>query len=259
MIFDTHCHLTSSRYKKNLPQIIADAQEIGVSHILIPATDGESAKKAVEIAELYPHIYVGVGIHPHAIEELRTEERMQAELSILKPLLQNKKVLAVGEIGLDATLPELELQERLFKLQLELAIQHTKVVIVHSRGTSTQLLEILKNYMPQLSGKIVFHCCEAKEELLTFAIKHSIFIGVDGDVTFDETKQNFVPKIPLELLVVETDAPYLLPEPLRAQKAYPNVPKNIVIIIEKIAALRNTSMELLLPHLFKNSLRLFNA
>ena len=112
--------------------------------------------------------------------------------------------------------------------------------------------------MTHLEDKTVFHCCEPDERLFKFAQKYRIFIGVDGDVTYWEDKQQFVKKIPLELLVLETDSPYLLPEPLRAQKLYPNEPKNIPLIAESIAKLRGESVEKIAEQTTKNAKRLFN-
>ena len=104
---------------------------------------------------------------------------------------------------------------------------------------------------------MVFHCCEADERLLEFAIKHNIYIGVDGDVTFSKSKQEFIRKVPLELLVLETDSPFLLPEPLRSQKLYPNKPSNLPIIVEIVAKLLKIDMEEITDITSSNAINLF--
>ncbi|MEK7079220.1 MAG: TatD family hydrolase, partial [Patescibacteria group bacterium] len=186
---------------------------------------------------------------------------------------------AVGEVGLDkhyyqntkyadyTISPEfINLQKELLVAQIKLAIQHKKSLILHNREAKKEFLEVMrKNWNEGLAYKTVFHCCEADKDLLSFAKEHHIFIGVDGDVTYDLQKQEFVKTIPLDLLVLETDSPYLLPEPLRSKKMFlpagrqvPNEPKNIPFIALCISEIKGVSINQLIDTTTENAKRLFH-
>jgi len=195
------------------------------------------------------------------------------QLLELETLINHPKVVAVGEVGIDKheyqnTKYEkyvvddqfISAQKALLFGQIKLAIKYKKSLILHNREAKKEILEVLNesDVAKALTGKVVFHCCEPDVELLEFAQKHGIFIGVDGDVTYSKEKQEFVKKIPLEMLVLETDSPYLLPEPLRSKKLYPNVPKNISIIAEYIAKLRGEPIDLIKERTTENAKTLFS-
>ena len=197
---------------------------------------------------------------------------MSARLLELEKLLIHPKVVAIGEVGIDKHQYSItkyqkyivnnqfvQTQKDLLVRQIKLAIKCKKSLILHNREAKKEMLEILSTYWDKkLEGRTVFHCCEPDEGLLDFAIKHHIFIGVDGDVTYSKEKQEFVKKIPLEMLVLETDSPLLLPEPLRSKKLYPNKPGNLVLIVDYIAKLRKQSKELIIKQTVQNSLKLFS-
>ncbi|MCR4263238.1 MAG: TatD family hydrolase, partial [Candidatus Roizmanbacteria bacterium] len=288
LMFDTHAHLNFSRFKKNADEVIQRANKAGVDYIVIPGTDIESSKKAVEISERYDEIYAAVGIHPHHIyeyvlrhsEEQRDEESRpdkilrsaQDDMRIVEKLLSHPKVVAVGEIGIDRHVYEetkyeqytidenfLSAQRELFAQQIRLASKHNKSLIIHNREATADVLEVLQeNWDSLLSGRTVFHCCEPNEELLSFAKEHTIYIGVDGDITYDTNKQEFIKRVPLNMLVLETDSPFLLPEPLRSRKEYPNEPKNIKLVASKLSELHGISTEKIADTTMKNALRLFH-
>ena len=289
-MIDTHCHLNFKAFRKNLPDVIDGAKKAGVNQIIVPGTDLETSKKAVEIAQIYEGVWAAVGIHPHHAYEIindksealnskfQTNSNYQnsnvqnKKVSDLEELLSRPKVVAVGEIGLDKHQYQktkyenyridselVELQKELLGFQIKLAIKYKKAVILHSRESTTDILDFLTHNSSFLTpNKIVFHCCEPDDRLLDFAIKNNIYIGVDGDVTYWEDKKEFVKKIPLELLVLETDSPYLLPEPLKSEKAYPNEPKNLPLIAEFIANLRNISINQIIEATVNNSKKLFS-
>ncbi len=272
-MFDTHCHLNFKRYKKTLSDVIKNAHDSGVSLITIPGTDVKTSKKAIEIAEAYDWLFAAVGIHPHHVYNLlkREDITVESELSEIELLLQSHKVVAIGEVGMDRHVYEetiyreynispefISVQKRLLGLQIDLAVKHKKSLILHNREAKEDLLPLLEEkWTPQLEGRAVFHCCEPDLDLLQFARDHNIFIGVDGDVTYDPDKQRFIQKVPLEMLVIETDSPYILPEPLLTEKKYPNEPKNIVYTAEKVASLKGISAENLIHETTKNGKRLF--
>jgi len=269
-MFDTHCHLNFKAFKNSYDQVIKDAYKVGVKNIVIPGTDIETSQKAVEIAEKYNGVYATVGIHPHHANV--GADFMSARLLELEKLLIHPKVVAIGEVGIDKHQYSItkyqkyivdnqfvQTQKDLLVRQIKLAIKCKKSLILHNREAKKEMLEILSTYWDKkLEGRTVFHCCEPDEGLLDFAIKHHIFIGVDGDVTYSKEKQEFVKKIPLEMLVLETDSPLLLPEPLRSKKLYPNKPGNLVLIVDYIAKLRKQSKELIIKQTVQNSLKLFS-
>lgn len=274
-MFDTHCHLNFKAFKNNYDQVIRNANQVGVQGIVIPGTDVETSKKAVEIAEKYDGVYAAVGIHPH---HACVGVGFPDPLLELEKLIAHPKVVAIGEVGLDKheyrnTKYETYLvddqfvksQKEILIGQIKLAIKYEKSLILHNREAKKEMLEILSaNWDKQFEEKTVFHCCEPDFvgigrdlSLLNFAIKHQMFIGVDGDVTYSKEKQEFVKKIPLEILVLETDSPYLLPEPLRSQKLYPNKPENIVTIVDYVARLRDQGKELIQKVTTENAKKLF--
>jgi TatD DNase family protein len=208
-------------------------------------TSLESSQRAVKVAEKYPSVYAAVGIHPHHEFSYQLSAiSYQQEMKEVEILLKNQKVIAIGETGIDTHLyPQtkyqnyqitpsfLALQKEIFALQIKLAVKYQKTLIIHNRGMADRLLEILEeNWDPFLSGRSVFHCCEPSRKILDFAKKNWVFIGVDGDVTYDKDKQSFIKEVPLELLVLETDSPFFVPEPLRAQGITRNTPANITQI-----------------------------
>ncbi|OGK19948.1 hypothetical protein A3C23_04580 [Candidatus Roizmanbacteria bacterium RIFCSPHIGHO2_02_FULL_37_13b] len=284
-MFDTHCHLNFKAFDGIVNTVISAARAVGVNNIVIPGTDVVSSKKALLIAEKYDNIYAAVGIHPHHVFDmvkLKTQSSNLKELDEIESLLRNDKVVAVGEVGLDRHIYQktkyneyqvnedfMKLQEQFLIVQLKLAYEFKKSVIIHNREAKDDLLQLMtENWDPYFEGKIVFHCCEPDDILLDFAIKHNIYIGVDGDVTYSPKKAAFVKKIPSELLVLETDSPFLLPrlpapeaagnggqaEPLR----FPNIPKNLNIIAEFVAKSRGESVENLQRQTTENAKKLFN-
>lgn len=279
-MFDTHCHLNFKRFKKNLDEVISRAIEVGVTQIIIPGTDITSSKKAIEIAEKHDGFYVAVGIHPHHAYELVKSEtesdsvnklKVESELQLIESLLTHPKVVAVGEVGMDRHVYEetkyndysvderfIEIQRDLLRLQMDLAIKHDKSLILHNREAKADLLPlIVKNWDGKLASRTVLHCCEADMELLEFATKYHVFIGVDGDITFSKAKQEFIKQVPIEMLVVETDSPFILPEPLLSQKKYPNEPANLKYIVEEVAKLKGVKVEEVAERTTQNGLKLF--
>lgn len=258
-MFDTHCHLNLSRFKKNVDEVIQGARNAGVNYLVMPGTNLENSQKAIEIAAKNEDIYAGVGIHPHHAYEMKenAQDSIDVLLEGVEKIITLPKVVAVGEIGMDRHIYEntkykdyniddhfVETQKKLFKGQALLAIKHKKSLIVHNREAKGDLLPILEEiWDSHLEGRAVFHCCEPDEELLNFAKEHKMFVGVDGDITYFKEKQEHIKKVPLEMLVLETDSPFLLPEPLRSQKLFPNKPENLKLIGEFIAQLKGVSFE----------------
>lgn len=273
-MFDTHCHLNFKAFKKTLPEVIEDAKNIGISTIVIPGTDVKTSKKGVEIAESNEDIYAAVGIHPHHVMKYLMADnsnQITEDIPAIEELLSHPKVVAVGEIGMDRheyseTVYQeyqvngkfLELQKELLEKQIQLALKHKKSLILHNREAKADLIPIVqRNWNTHLEYRSVFHCCEPDEELLQFAKDHKMFIGIDGDVTYSSEKQRFIKEVPLEMLVLETDSPFLLPEPLKTERKFPNRPSNIKLIGEKVADLKNLSFNVVIERTTQNAKQLF--
>lgn len=306
-MFDTHCHLqfpTSSWTSLGINKIIKRAQEAGVKYVVVPGTDLESSKKAIEIANSLTvqqfsniNLYAAVGIHPHHVFEyqvnsstkISSKDQLVKQSSTqttdflgnfvdsLKQLISNPKIIAIGEVGVDrhyykrtkyteyqVTNEFVELQKDVLEKQISLALRHDKSLILHNREAVGDLLDVLnKVWDKKLEGRTVFHCCEPDERLLSFAKKHKIYIGVDGDVTYWKKKEEFVKKVPLEMLVLETDSPFLTPEPLRShrpgvKRGPDNEPKNLAIIAEYMAKIKNTSIIRIIEATTQNARKLFS-
>ncbi len=281
IFIDTHCHLNFKRFSRNREEVIKNARSLGLKVFIVPGTDIVSSQKAVELAVNNTDVYAAVGIHPHHVYtyfEMKQngrkdiDELISDDLLSLSSLLENPRVVAVGEIGMDTyqytdtkyaqyVIHEdfLLLQKNLLEKQFNLALKYKKSLILHNRETKKSLLEILNRlWNDELRYRTVFHCCEPDEELLAYAKEHNFFIGIDGDVTYGGEKAEFAKKIPLEMLVLETDSPFLLPEPLKTQKLYPNTPSNIPLIAQYIADLRGISLSKIAEATTRNAMRLFN-
>ena len=197
---------------------------------------------------------------------------INSELKEIKKLAKEKSVVAIGEIGLDRHYYSktkyrdyqinedfLSLQKDFFIKQIEIAAEFKKSLILHNREASDEFLEIFdKSWREEFKEQAVFNCCEPKKKLLDYAIAKKIFIGVDGDVTYSKQKEEFVKQIPLESLVLETDSPFLTPEPIRSTVKFPNEPKNIQTIAEFIAKIKGVKLDDFKKTTFENSKKLFN-
>ena len=263
MFFDTHCHLNFEAFDKTVDDVIERAKKVGVDHILIPGTDVPTSKKAVQIAEKHKGIYAAVGIHPHHVFEIYSKVKAQSQnflapvgihsdLNQIEQLLSHPKVVAIGEVGIDRHIYQktkypdykigeefVKLQKEVLKKQIDLVVKYDKSLILHNREAKADMFDVLnKTWNKKLEGRSVFHCCEPDHELLEFAKDHKMFIGVDGDITYYKEKQQFIKLVPLEMLVLETDSPYLSPF-----KKFPNEPKNIPLIAEFVAKLKGISVD----------------
>lgn len=259
-MFDTHCHLNLNPIAEHLDSSIREANKNGVDFLLVPGIDIPSSQTAVITAQNYIQVYAAVGIHP---ESIKPDNIIENQLMDIKKILSDKKVVAIGEIGLDikssAALYGIGGQLELFTAQLRLAISENKSVIIHNRGyADTIIQELTKHWTDSLTLKSVFHCCEPSDKLLSFAQTQGMYIGVDGDVTYSIQKQEFIKKVPLDSLVLETDSPFLTPEPVRNIQKFPNHPKNLIYIAKKVAELNNLPVEKVIHITAKNSKKLFN-
>lgn len=260
-MFDTHCHLNYETFndEKELNKIIVAAREVGLTHAVIPGMDLSTSFKARNIAEDYHQFYFAAGIHPtEKLDDLKLDE-VQFKLEEL--LKDSLKAVAIGECGLDYYKPQSghTLQIEFLKMHINLAKRTGLSLILHNRLATDDLLQTLeKSWTDNLSGHVVMHCASPEPEVLNYAFKKHIYLGFDGDITYDSAKQNFIKEVPNDLIVLETDTPFLTPEPVRSEKRFPNEPKNIVYTAQKIADLKGVELEKLIKITTNNAKRLFN-
>jgi TatD DNase family protein len=255
LIIDTHSHLDHKKYIHDLDEVLENSRKAGVEKIVIPGADPKDLARAIDLAKKYKNIYFAVGIHPYHIEDWNGEEIFSH--------LSHKKCVAVGECGLDYyRLPEnredrekeISRQKDIFKKQIEIAKRFKKPLIVHIREASEDAKKILlENGADEIGG--VLHCYNADQTLLELADKNFYF-GIGGVVTFKNAKRliDILPKIPLNKLVVETDAPYLTPHPHRGER---NEPQYTKLVLEKISEILNIKFENMKKIAEENSRKLF--
>lgn len=244
-MFDSHCHLNLDVFKDELREVINEARENGVGKMLIPAIDETTSKEAIRIANLYNGVYASVGVHP-TDDNLETLDPKKLFYVFEELALNEDKVKAVGETGLDyyrySAAPRI--QQDYFIRHIKLTLRTNKALIIHSRQSTEDVLKILKKYWSsELKNKVVLHAAEALETSIKYAEINSVYIGIDGDVTYDSTKMDFIKKVPIELLVLETDSPYLTPKPVRDEKSFPNKPSNLRFVAQKVADIKNIGVD----------------
>ena len=253
--FDTHAHYDDKRFKDDRHETIANVKSSGTEYVLNSGASYNSSVMAVELSEKYNSIYASVGVHPHYASNLNDEI-----LEKMIRLCKHDKVVAFGEIGLDfyRNISPKETQIHWFKKQLEAATKVELPVIIHSRDSDQQVFDILKeSNMPDYgNGKGVIHCYSGSAEMALEYVKMGYFIGVGGVITFSNAKKlvETVEKIPLEKILIETDCPYLSPEPNRGKR---NDSSNLKFIVEKIAEIKKVSPEHVAKVTLENGLSLF--
>lgn len=269
---DTHCHLQLEPLSNSIANLIIVAKSQGVSKFIIPGVDLKSSKLAQKASHDFPECFCAIGVHPLEISiyfknnEL-TEEKIDSIIFELNQMLENdRQIIAIGEIGLDYYYFEKEgfsdiaistiknFQKRLFLAQIALAKTYDLPIIIHSRNAVDDTISVLTE---DSIVRAVLHCCEANDRLLEFATSNNVYIGVDGDVTFSKKKKQFVKRIPLDLLLLETDSPYLTPIPVKNTTPFPNNPSNLIYTAQKIAELLGIHLPLLAHQTTTNAQKLF--
>lgn len=235
MLIDSHCHILSDEYE-DVQKVIKESAMSGVEKIIINGYDLQTSIEAVEIAETNENVYAAIGIGPENIDGFGEDTFRE-----LKKLLHSKKVVAIGEIGLDYywTKENVRKQKEVLKKMLELAKNNKLPVIVHSRDALEDTYNVLKEY--GVNG--IMHCFSGSKEMAKKFIKLGFLIGVGGIVTFKNARKlkEVVESINLSDISIETDSPYLTPEPYRGKK---NSPCNIPIIAKKIAEIKGVTLEI---------------
>ena len=251
MIFDSHAHYDSEQFEEDREKLLNSMQEKGIGTIINVGADWDSVTEVVELAKRYPFVYAAVGLHPDEVGDLN-EERFK----FLKEQCQHEKVVAVGEIGLDYYWDNEshDLQKQWFIRQLELAREFNLPVIIHSRDAAADTLEIMKEHARGLKGAL--HCFSYSKELAEEYVKMGFHIGIGGVVTFKNGKKlkEVVEAIPLERILLETDCPYLAPEPYRGKR---NSSLYIPHIAQAIADIKGITYEEVVEQTEQNGKELF--
>lgn len=256
--FDTHSHYNDSRFAEDLEEIIEQTKVQGITKFVCAGYNIESSKLAIELAKKYDFIYAVCGISPNDVPE--SEEEIQNLLIELKELVNNNKkhIVAIGEIGLDYywNKENKDLQKTLFIEQIKFANELNLPIQIHTREAIDDTLNILKNVEKPVKPGI-FHCCPLNRELVKQALEIGFYISFAGPVTFKNSKnaEEIANMVPMEKMLIETDSPYLAPEPVRGTR---NNSINVKHIAEKIANLRNVTIEEVANTTYNNAITVFN-
>jgi TatD DNase family protein len=237
-LIDTHCHLTFDDLARDIDAILARSRATGITEWITVGTDLQENRKAIELAERFENMYAAVAIHPHDAKTV-TEDTLQE----LKKLAQHKKVVAIGETGLDYhyDFSLHEDQRKVFAEHLKIAIEMNLPVIIHCREAFDETMQILEEYRSGIKN-IVFHCFSGSAEQAKIVLDKGFYISFTGVVTFKNAriKQEAAKIVPLDRLMLETDCPYMSPEPMRKQKV--NEPALMIHIAKFLAELKGMDL-----------------
>lgn len=247
-LVDTHCHIYGKQYEEDIEEVLKRAEE-KLEFMVNIGYDMDSSKISVEMADKYPFIYATIGFHPTDISGYSEEAEKE-----LEELAKNPKVLAIGEIGLDYhwMKDEKEIQKEVFRKQMELAKRVGKPVVIHTRDAMSDTIEILDEY-PEVEG--IVHCYPGSYESAV-KLMDRYYFGVNGVVTFKNNKKTkeAVAKIPLERIILETDAPYLTPTPYRGKR---NEPMYVEYVAAEIAEIKGITVEEVIKVTTENAKRAY--
>ena len=245
MLIDTHCHLSYEDYD-NLDEIIREMNGI----MIASGCDDKTNKEVLELVSKYDNVYGTLGIHPEEIDNINFDS-----FKLIEDNLNNPKIVAIGEIGLDYywTKENIDKQKEVFERQVKMAEKYNLPVVVHSREAIQDTYDILKKY--KVKGDI--HCFSSSLEMAKEFIKLGYKIGVGGTLTFKNSKkiQEIVKLLDLENILLETDSPYLSPEPFRGKK---NKPSNVYYVALKVSELKNIEVEKVIEKSRENAYKLFD-
>ena len=251
MLFDTHIHMNDPAFDADRDELIASFPEKGVNLAINVGCSLASSHDAIALAEKFPHIYAAVGTHPDAADEVN-EEVIESYRKLCK---LHPKVKAIGEIGLDYYYEDIprEIQKRAFAMQLELARELDLPVVVHERDAHDDGMTMIKQF-PTVKG--VFHCYSGSAEMARQLVKLGWYIGFTGVLTFKNARKavETAQAIPLDRIVIETDCPFMSPEPFRGKR---NDPTKVYRMAEALAQIRGISVEEAEKATFENGKRLY--
>ncbi|MEY8357249.1 TatD family hydrolase [Lachnospiraceae bacterium 54-53] len=253
MIFDTHAHYDDEAFDEDRDELLMSLPGHGIEAVTNVGASIRTSKNTVELAEKYPHVYGAVGVHPSETAELNEDG-----LNWLKEQSAHKKILAIGEIGLDYYWdePDHEIQKKWFVRQLDLAKQVKLPVIIHSREAAKDTLDIMKAEGGKDTGGVI-HCFSYAKEMAREYLSMGYYLGIGGVITFKNARKlkEVVEYMPLEQLVLETDCPYLAPVPNRGKR---NSSLNLPYVVQEISAIKGIPEERVVEITSQNAKKLYN-
>ncbi len=266
MYIDTHTHLNFEAFEKDCLEVVKQAKANGVAKMIVVGVDLESSQKAIELAEKVEGVFAAVGFHPHHCKGIEDAGEM---IMKLRKLAKSKKVVAIGECGLDyhvyqktkyvkakITEEQKNLQKQVFGRQVQLAKELSLPVIIHNREAQKEILDVLDHFCKN-DGRYpegVFHCISGSKKYLKKLLEGGFYIGVDGNVTYSGEVQMLVRETPLNRLLLETDSPWLTPVPYRGLR---NTPSSVKIVAESVAGLKEVLISQVEAKTTKNAEILF--
>ncbi|RLL41695.1 TatD family deoxyribonuclease [Oceanobacillus piezotolerans] len=252
MLFDTHVHLNARQFAEDREETIKRAFDAGVEYMTVVGFDHETIPLAIEIAEEYKNIYAAVGWHP-----VDAVDMTDKELEWIKELSKHEKVVAIGEMGLDYHWDKSpkEVQKEVFRKQIQLAKEVNMPIIIHNREATEDIIQILQEENAKEVGGIM-HCYNDSVDYVQACLDMNFYISLGGPVTFKNAPlpKEVAKQVPIDRLLIETDAPYLAPHPNRGKR---NEPAYVKLVAEKIAELRGVSLEEIAEKTTKNAFQLF--
>ena len=251
MLFDTHAHMDDRAYDADREELLASLPGAGIGLLMNPGCSLESSRNTDKLSKAYDYIYAAVGSHPDVADEVN--EAVLEEYRML--CKQNNKIKAIGEIGLDYHYEDIprEIQLKAFRMQMELARELDLPVIVHEREAHEDGLKVVDEF-PEVKG--VFHCYSGSAEMAKELVKRGWYIGFTGVLTFKNARKavEVASQIPLDRIVLETDCPYMSPEPFRGKR---NDPGKLYRMAEKLAGIRGLTVEEIHTITMENGKRLY--
>lgn len=245
-MIDTHCHLFKEYYD-NIDEIVNNMN----GYMITAGVDDDTNLEVIDVAKKYDKVYGVIGIQPEEVLKFSNKS-----IKIIEDNINNPKIIGIGEIGLDYYWDDTnkDKQIKVFRCMMDLARKYNKPVVIHSREAIQDTYDIIKEYS---DVRCVLHCYSSSVEMAREFIKFGVMLGIGGVVTFKNSKKlvEVVKDIPLEYLLLETDSPYLSPEPYRGKQ---NIPNNIEIVAQKIAEIKDISVEEVLSVTSSNAKRIFN-
>lgn len=255
-LFDSHAHYDDEKFDIDRDDILKEIYKEGVTKCINIGCDIETSKKSIELSQKYDYIYATCALHPSELPQ--TEAKLWKELSKIKNLAKiNSKVVAIGEIGLDYywNQDNKELQKIAFIQQINIANSLGLPISIHTRDAIDDTIQIIRNNKVNKGG--VLHCCPFNRELVKHGLDVGLYIAFGGTSTFKNSKgaDEIIKMVPLDKILIETDSPYLSPDPLRGKR---NDSRNLKYVVEKIANIRNMSPEEIAKITYNNATTLFN-
>ena len=248
--FDTHAHYNDEKFDEDREELLKDIFNNNVTKIVCAGYNVEKSEMAVEIASKYDFVYATCGISPNDTEDFSDEK-----VEMIKKLGTKNKVVAIGEIGLDYywNKNNKEMQKKIFEKQLEIANFLKLPIVIHTRDAWQETLEILRKNPVEKKG--IFHCCPLNQELIKEAVKLGFYISFSGNVTFKNAKSEpCIKLVPIDKILIETDAPYLTPEPFRGRR---NDSSKVKYVAQKIAEVLGMTEEEVAKQTYENGCRIF--